>query len=139
MFEFVQEMYFHEKASGNKNNRGNFPIGLLNSSAIMARSLKEKTSSKPKETNIWFLSSNPNEICVRLKSLMKEKTAGSISYKANEKIFAIADDRLEYGSISTKQDSTSVELFHWNNIQPWLNCFSETIFEKMRFFCEIRV
>ena len=50
-----------------------------------------------------FLSSDPNELCDRIKLLLQKKQAGKISNKTNEKIIAIADKLLEDKCISTKQ------------------------------------
>ena len=61
-------MYFDENALGDKISRGISPKRVLQSRAIMPWSLKE---SKTK-----FLSSNPNELCDRLKLLLQEKQAG---------------------------------------------------------------
>ena len=44
--EFAKEMYFDEKAVGNKSGRDKTPIRLLKSPATTARSLKRKPSSK---------------------------------------------------------------------------------------------
>ena len=50
-----------------------------------------------------FLSSDPNELCDRLKLLLQEKYAGNNSNINNEEIVAIVDKLLEYKSISKKQ------------------------------------
>ena len=50
-----------------------------------------------------FLSSDPNELCDRLKLLLQEKHAGSNFHIINEEIFAIIDKLLEYKCISKKQ------------------------------------
>ena len=72
MFEFAKEMNFDGKALGNKRTRDKSLIGLFESPANMTSSLKK---SKAKETNTKFLSSNPIEICDRLKILLQEKRA----------------------------------------------------------------
>ena len=50
-----------------------------------------------------FLSSDPNELCDRLKLLLQEKQAGNNSDVNNEEIVAIVDKLLEYKCISKKQ------------------------------------
>ena len=70
MFEFPKERYFDEKALGKKSTRDESLVRLLESPAMMADSLKKKSSSKAKETDTWFLSSDPNEFFVRLNSLL---------------------------------------------------------------------
>ena len=75
MFEFAKEMYFEEKASGNKYTRKKTLIKLLESSAIMA-GLSKKSYSKPIETKTRHLYSNPNEHCDRLNLLLQETQIG---------------------------------------------------------------
>ena len=50
-----------------------------------------------------FLSSDPNELCDRLKLLLQEKQTGNNSDIINEEIVAIVDKLLEYKCISKKQ------------------------------------
>ena len=50
-----------------------------------------------------ILSSDPNELCDRLKLLLQEKHGGNISNLIDEKIVAIVDKLLEYKCISKKQ------------------------------------
>ena len=50
-----------------------------------------------------FLSSDPNELCDRLKLLLQEKHAGNNSNIINDEIIAIIDKLLEYKCISKKQ------------------------------------
>ena len=50
-----------------------------------------------------FLSSDPNELCDRLKLILQEKHAGNNSDIINEEFFAIIDKLLEYKCISKKQ------------------------------------
>ena len=56
MFEFAKEMYFVEKVLGDKRTAYKTQKKLLKSSAIVARSLKEKSfkTSKPIETRTKF-------------------------------------------------------------------------------------
>ena len=50
-----------------------------------------------------FLSSDPNELCDRLKLLLQEKQAGNNSDIINEEIVVIIDRLLEYKCITKKQ------------------------------------
>ena len=50
-----------------------------------------------------FLSSDPNELCDRLKLLFQEKHAVNNSGIINDEIVAIVDKLLEYKCISNKQ------------------------------------
>ena len=59
MYDFAKEMHFDERRVGNKSTRGKTLIKLLNSPAIMASGVSKTI----------FLSSNPNELCDRLKLL----------------------------------------------------------------------
>ena len=51
----------------------------------------------------YFLSSDTNELCDRLKLLLQQKHAGNNSNIINEEIAAIVDKLLEYYCISKKQ------------------------------------
>ena len=93
MYDFAKEMHFDQKALGNKSTRDKTLIKLLKSPARMA-------SGVPKTI---FLSSDPNELCDRLKLILQEKHAGNNSDIINEEIVAIVDKLLEYGCISKKQ------------------------------------
>ena len=50
-----------------------------------------------------ILSSDPKELCDRLKLLLEEKHAGKYSDIINDEIVAIVDKLLEYKCISKKQ------------------------------------
>ena len=50
-----------------------------------------------------FLSSDPDELCDRLKLLLQEKYAGNNSDIINDEIIAIIDKLLEYKCITKKQ------------------------------------
>ena len=93
MYEFAKEMNFDERGQGRKSTRDRTLIKLLNSPAIMASGV-----SKTK-----FLSSDPNELCDRLKLILQEKQAGNNSDIINEEIVATVDKLLEYKCISKKQ------------------------------------
>ena len=93
MYDFAKEMNFDTKALGNKSTRDRTLIKLLKSPAII-------TSGVPKTI---FLSSDPNELCDRLKLLLQEKHAGNNSNIINQEIIAIVDKLFEYKCISKKQ------------------------------------
>ena len=54
-------------------------------------------------SKIVFLSSDPDELCKRLKLLLQEKHAGNNSDLFNEEIVSIVDKLLEYKCITKKQ------------------------------------
>ena len=93
MYDFAKEMHFDERRVGNKSTRDRTLINLLNSPAIMASGI----------TKTIFLSSDPNELCDRLKLLLQEKQAGNNSDIINDEIIAIVDKLLEYECISKKE------------------------------------
>ena len=55
-----------------------------------------------------ILSSNPNELCDRLKLLLQEKHAGNNSSIINDELIAIVDKLLEYKCISKKQHNKTL-------------------------------
>ena len=93
MYNFAKEMNFDKSRVGNKSTRDRTLISLLNSPAIMASGISKTI----------FLSSDPNELCDRLKLLLQEKNAGNNSNRINDEIVAIVDKLLEYKCISKKQ------------------------------------
>ena len=93
MYDFAKEMHFDTKALGNKSTRDRTLIKLLKSPAIMASGVSKTI----------FLSSDPNELCDRLKLLLQEKHAGNNSNKINDEIVVIIDKLFEYKCISKKQ------------------------------------
>ena len=93
IYEFAKQMNFNNRQKGKKSDRDKSIVRLLRSPAIMA-------SGVPKTI---FLSSDPNELCDRLKLLLQEKPAGNNSDIINEEIFAIIDKFLEYKCITKKQ------------------------------------
>ena len=95
MYDFAIEMKFDTKALGNKSIRDRKLIKLLNSPGLMV-----SASGIPKTI---FLSSDPNELCDRLKLLLQEKHAGNNSDIINQEIVAIVDKLLEYKCISKKE------------------------------------
>ena len=87
-----KEMHFDLNAPGNKSMRDRKLIKLLKSPAIMASGV----------TTI-FLSSNPDEICERLKKLLQEKHAGKNSDIINNEVVDIIDALLKHKCITKKQ------------------------------------
>ena len=93
IYEFAKEMNFNTKQKGNKSDQDKSIIRLLKSPAIMASGISKT----------MFLSSNPDELCNRLKLLLQQKHAGNNSDLINEEIVAIVDKLLEYKCITKKQ------------------------------------
>ena len=93
MYDFAKEMHFDLNAPGNKSTRDRKLIKLLKSPAILASGVSKTI----------FLSSDPDELCNRLKLLLREKHAGNNSDIINDEIVAIIDKLLEYKCISKKQ------------------------------------
>ena len=91
--ELAKEMNFNMREKGNKSERDKSIIRLLKSPAIMASGVKKTI----------FLSSDPDELCERLKILLQEKHAGNNSEIINEEIIVIVDKLLEYRCITKKQ------------------------------------
>ena len=83
MYEFAKEMKFDLKAQGIKSTRDGTLIKLLKSPGLMV-----SASGVPKTI---FLSSDPDELCNRLKLLLQERQAGNISNIKNNEIIAIVD------------------------------------------------
>ena len=61
MYDFAKEMHFDERRAGNKSTRDRTLIKLINSPAIMASGVSKTI----------FLSSDPDELCDRLKLLLQ--------------------------------------------------------------------
>ena len=95
MYDFAKEMNFDAKAVGNKSTRDKTLINLLKSPSLMV------SASGVSKTII--LSSDPNELCDRLRLLLQEKHAVNNSDIINDETVAIVDNLLEYGCISKKQ------------------------------------
>ena len=93
MYDFANEMHFDETRVGNNSTRDRTLIKLLNSPAIMASGVSKTI----------FLSSDPDELRDKLKSLLQEKQAGNNSVIINQEIVAIIDKFLDYKCISKKQ------------------------------------
>ena len=95
MYDFAKEMHFDLNAPGNKSTRARKLIKLLNSPGLMV--------SASGVSKTIFLSSDPNELCDRLKILLKEKHAGNNSDIINDEIVVIIDKLLDYRCIFKKQ------------------------------------
>ena len=95
MFDSAKEMHFDRKAAGKKPTRDKALIKLLKSPALIV--------SASGVSKTIFLSSDPNELCDRIKLLLREKHAGNNSDLINDEIVPIVDKLLEYKCISKKQ------------------------------------
>ena len=95
MYDFAKEMHFDMKAVGKKPTRDKTLIKLLKSPGLIV--------SASGVSKTIFLSSDPDELCDRLKLLLQEKHAGNNSDLINDEIVAIVDKLLEYKCISKKQ------------------------------------
>ena len=95
MYDFAKEMHFDMKAQGNKSTRDRTLIKLLKSPGLMV--------SASGVSRTIFLSSDPDELCNRLKLLLQEKHAGNNSDIINDEITAIIDKLLEYKCITKKR------------------------------------
>ena len=93
IYEFVQEMNYDTKSTGRPSTRHISIIKILKSPAILASGI-----SKTK-----ILSSDPNDLCDRLRLLLQEKYAGNNSDIIDEEIVAIVDKLLQYRCLSKKQ------------------------------------
>ena len=93
IYEFAKEMNFNIRQKGKKSDRDKSIVRLLRSPAIMASGVSKTI----------ILSSDPNELCDRLKLLLQEKHAGNNADIINEEFVAIIDKLLEYKCTSKKQ------------------------------------
>ena len=93
IYEFAKEMNYDTKSTGRPSTRHTSIIKILESPAIMASGISKTI----------FLSSDPDELCERLKLLLQEKNAGNNSEKINEEIVVIVDKLLEYRCITKEQ------------------------------------
>ena len=95
MYDFAKEMNFDMRVQGNKSTRDRTLIKLLKSPGLMV--------SASGVSKTIFLSSDPNELCDRLKLLLQEKKAGHNGDIINEEIVVIIDKLLEYKCITKNQ------------------------------------
>ena len=93
IYEFAKEMNYDTKSTGRPSMRHTSIIKILESPAIMASGISKTI----------IISSDPNELCDRLKLLLQEKHAGNNSEIINEEIVVIVDKLLEYRCITKKQ------------------------------------
>ena len=93
IYEFAKEMNYDTKSTGRPSIRHNSIIKRLESPAIMASGISKTIS----------LSSDPIELCDRLRLLLQEKHAGNNSDINNDEVVAIVDKLLENKCISKKQ------------------------------------
>ena len=93
IYQFAKEMKYDTKSTGRPSVRHNSMVKLLDQPAIMASGFSKTL----------ILSSDPNELCDRLKLLLQEKHGGNNSDIINDEIVAIVDKLLEYKCISKKQ------------------------------------
>ena len=94
-------MHFDLKAQGNKSTRDRTLTKLPKSPAITASGI-----------STIFISSDPDELCNRLKLLVQEKHAGNNSNIINQEIVTIVDKLLEYKRISKKQQKQILKKFN---------------------------
>ena len=93
IYQFAKEMKYDIKSTGRPSVRHNSMVKLLDQPAILASGFSKRI----------ILSSDPNELCDRLKLLLQEKHGGNNSNLIDEEIVAIIDKFLEYKCISKKQ------------------------------------
>ena len=105
LYYCAKEVNFDVKAIGNKSTRDRTLIKLLKSPAPMASGISTK-----------LLSSNPSELCNKLKLLLQEKEAGKNSNITNEEIVAIIDKLLEYKCITPTQHKKFFKKFILFNV-----------------------
>ena len=88
-------MILQKRCVGNKSTRDRKLIKLLNSPGLMV--------SASGVSKTIFLSSDPNELCDRLKLILQERHAGNNSDIINDEIVVKIDKLLEYKCITKKQ------------------------------------
>ena len=86
-------MNYDTKSTGRPSIRHSSVIKSLESPAIMASGVSKTI----------ILSSDPNELCHRLRLLLQEKHAGNNSDIIHDEMVAIVNKLLEYKCISKKQ------------------------------------
>ena len=93
IYRFGKEMNFNIEQKRRKSDRGKSMIKLLKSPDIMASGISNKIN----------LSTDPKELCNRLKLLLQEKHARNNSDFFNVETVAIVDNLLECKCLSKKQ------------------------------------
>ena len=91
MYDFAKEMKFDLKSIGKKSTRDRTLVKVLKSPGLLV--------SASGISNIIVLSSNPKDLCKRIKLLVQQKQAGNNSNIINDEIVAIVDKLLEYRCI----------------------------------------
>ena len=86
MYDFAKEMYLHVKATGNESTRDRSLIKMRKSHNIMI------SASGVSEARL--LSTDPNELCDKLKILFKEKQDGKKSKLVDDEIVALVSKSL---------------------------------------------
>ena len=109
MYDLAKEMHFDQNAVGNKSTRDKALIKLRKSPGLMV--------SASGVSKTIFLSSDPDELCNKLKPLLQEKHAGNNSDIINEEIVAILDKLLEYKCITKKQHKQILIKFIYTHIR----------------------
>ena len=102
IYELAKEMNYDTKNVGRPSTRHSSILNILEWPAIMASGISRTI----------ILSSNPNELCDRLKLLLQEKQASNNSDIINDEIVAIVDKLLEYKCLSKKQHKQSLIKFN---------------------------
>ena len=92
IYEFGKEMKFDIKQKGRKSDKDKSLIRFLKSPAIRASG----------DSKTIFFSSDPKELCDRLKLFLQEKHAGNNSVLINEEFVALLDKLLDYKCLSKK-------------------------------------
>ena len=92
--EFAKEMKYNTV-----KNEGRPPVRHKS----MIRLLNQPPTTGSGFTKTIILSSNPDELCNRLRLLLQEKHAGNNSDIINDEIIAVVDKLLEYECITKKQ------------------------------------
>ena len=93
IYDFAKEMNYDTKSVGRPTIRHNSIVKILESPAILAFGFSKTI----------ILSSDPDELCDRLRLLLQEKHGGNNSDIINDEIVCIVDKLLEYKCISKKQ------------------------------------
>ena len=94
-YDFAKEMNSDVKTPGKESTRDRSPIKLFKSPRLLV-----SPSGVSKKI---FASSDPDELCDRLKFLLQKKQAGNNSDIINQEIVAIVDKLIEYKCISKRQ------------------------------------
>ena len=92
-YDIAKEMNYDTKSIGRPSVRHTSIINILNPPAILASGI----------SNIRSLSSDPDDLCNRLRLLSQEKQAGNSSDLITHQIVAIVDKLLEDKNISKKE------------------------------------